>query len=500
MSSSDQATHLAREDIQKSMISGFAWQGATKGIVQVTSWVSTIWVARILDPTDYGIMAIAGIFTGFAFRISELGLAEGLITRQQADVETQESVFTLGICLALVLYAILYFVAPTAAALYGIPEIESVIRIGGLGIFLGASKAVPYALVMRALDFRYRSLVSMAAQFAQIVVLVVLAYRGYGYWSLVWGFLVSQSVMALAYWRLYSRIPRLRKLTAEGVAAAWFGFKVTLNRLSYFLLQQSPPAIIGKVLGSGVLGFYNMAYQLAILPLDKIATIFNQVTFPAIARADPDRADDAKYLFLQTHKYLLLVAQPALIGIALVAPDLVPVILTEKWMPIVPALQVFCGINVLRLSSMIFAPVLLGRNKPQMVLAVTLVGLVILPPSVYVGAQFGLVGAVVAWAFIQPILFGVALRFLMKSIDMTAVEFFRTWIPASTSSVVMIVTVIFLGTQMSDSSVSARLAALIAAGGGSWILTLVIFHKPELRDLRRVIQSIMNKRKNRAES
>ena len=500
MSSSEQASQLGRQDIQKQMISGFAWQGVTKGIAQTASWVATIWVARLLDPVDYGIMAVAGIFTGFAFRVSELGLAEGLITRQNAEIETQESVFTLGLALATALYAMLYFGAPTAAALYGMPEIESVIRIGGIAIFLGATKSVPYAINMRALNYRYRSLVSMSAQFAQIIIMVALAYFGYGYWSLVWGFLVSQMVMAVLYWPLYARFPRLRRQSQESLKAAGFGVKLTLNRISYFILEQSPSAIIGKVLGSGILGYFSMAFRLAVLPLDQIASVFNQVVFPAIARINPDKSDDAKYLFLQTHKYLLLIAQPALIGIALVATDLVPLILTDKWNPIVPALQIFCALNVLRLSSMVFTPVLLGRDRPELVLKVTLTGLLLLPAAVYIGSKYGLLGAVVAWALVQPVLFAVALRYLMKSISMGMMEFIKSWVPASTSSIVMIVVVILLGTQLGEFSTAGRFAIQVSAGALSWFLTLLLVHGDEVRKLKRIIGTLLNRRKNGTET
>ena len=91
---------MDRNDIQKRMLSGYAWQGATKVFVQSASWIATIVVARILSPEDYGVMAVVGVFTGFALRVSEMGLAEGLITRKSSSPATEDSVFTLGIILA----------------------------------------------------------------------------------------------------------------------------------------------------------------------------------------------------------------------------------------------------------------------------------------------------------------------------------------------------------------------------------------------------------------
>ena len=497
MSHSDNVHQLGREDIQRRMVTGFAWQGFTKGIVQTSSWIATIFVARILSPEDYGIMAVCGVFTMFAYHVSQMGLAQGLITAPSSDTDTEEAIFSMGIALAAFVYSILYILAPTIARLYEIPDMENVIRVGGLAIFLGVSKSVPYALAMRSLNFRYRSLVEMAAQFVQIVTLISLAVLGYRYWSLVWAFMAKQLVAAVAYWPLYSRVPRFRLLNAQGIQVAKFGVKVTLNRLAFFILQSSPTAIIGKLLGSSLLGYYNMAFQLAVMPIDKIANVFNQVIFPAIARVDPDKAEDARYVFLRTHRYMLLLLQPALVGLALVAPDLIPVLLTEKWNPVIPVLQVFCVLNILRLSSMMFPPVLSGRNKPELVLITTMVGLLILPVSVYVGAEFGLAGVMVAWIVVQPILFAVSLRFLMRLVDLRFNEFAASWIPASSGSLALIACVSLGNFWMQDFDPIVRLVVSIVVGVASYLATIVIFHRRDVRNVRRVLRSVLNRSNSR---
>ena len=485
---------IDRKDIQKKMVSGYAWQGATKAIVQTSSWIATIWVARILAPADYGIMAVVGVFTGFALRVSEMGLAEGLITQKSSNRQNEDGIFTLGIVLAAVVYAILYASAPAIASLYDLPEIELVIRVAGLAMFLGVVKAVPYALVMRDLDFRYRSLVEMTANGVQIVVMVWLATIGYSYWSLVWAFMARHLVMMLAYLPRYGHIPWFTMPTAGARQSARFGVKVTLNRLSFFVLQNSPAAIIGKMLGTTIVGYYNMAFQLAVMPIDKIASVFNQVTFPAIARVHKDRVDDARYLFLQTHRYLLLLVQPALIGLALVAPDLIPLLLTEKWNPVVPVLQIFCLLNILRLSSMIFAPVLSGRNRPELVLTVTVVGLALLPAAVFIGTRMGLIGVMIAWVLVQPILFSISLRFLMRELDLGFWEFVASWIPATVASTGMTVAVLVAQALLSEQGAGLSMAVAILVGVLSYAAVLVLVFRQDVQLISNVIRTMVNRR------
>lgn len=473
--------------IRKRMVSGFAWQGATKALIQGFSWVATIFVARILDPHDYGIVAVAVVFLNIAINISELGLAAALVQKKGSIDESRDAVFTFGMVTAGVLYLAIFVAAPWAAELFAMPELKDVLRIGGIGVFFAAIKAVPYALAMRAMDFRYRSLVELGSQFGQVLTMLSLALAGFGYWSLVWAVLVGQVLMSVAYWPLFGRWPQLRWFTAESRGVLSFGLKLTLNRLIYVVTTGAPTAIIGKVLGSVKLGYFEMAQQIAIMPLDKIAHVFNQVMFPAISRADEHGRHEARSIYLSSHKYLMLIAQPALVGLALVAPELVSVLLTEKWLPIAPIIQVFCALNLINLSGVTMPPVLSGCGRPGLVVKLTLMGAVMLPIAMVVGVQYDLMGVVFAWAVAQPLIYVVTLLTLKKVLEMPLGEYLQTLLPATTGSLVMAGAVLLVEKLGSTQPEAARLALMIGTGGVTYLAVMLLIFRKDVMALRTMI-------------
>lgn len=478
---------MDKNAIRKSMVSGFAWQGATKALIQGFSWVATVWVARILDPHDYGIVAVATVFFHVATNVSELGLAAALVQKKGSIEESRDAVFTFGMVTAGVLYALLFLIAPWAADLFSMPELRDVLRVGGIGIFFAAVKAVPYALAMRAMDFRYRSLVELGSQFGQVFAMLVLAMSGFGYWSLVWAFLIGQVLMSVAYWPLFGRWPRLRWFTTESHGVLVFGLKLTVNRMIYVVTTGAPTAIIGKVLGSVKLGYFEMAHQVAIIPLDKIAHVFNQVMFPAISRADENGRDEARSIYLSSHKYLMLIAQPAVVGLALVAPELVKVLLTEKWLPIVPIIQVFCALNLINLSGVTMPPVLAGCGRPGLVVKLTLMGAVMMPFGIIIGVRFDLMGVVIAWALAQPIIFVVTLLTLNNVLAMPMGEYVRTLLPATTGSAVMTAAVLVTRYSVTELSMPAQLSVMIAAGVVAYSVTVLLIFRKDVVALRQMI-------------
>ena len=142
---------LDRANIISRTLSGFAWQGGSKGLIQVFSWVATVFVARMLDPSDYGIVAIAGVFFVLAAAVTEMGLAAGLIQSEHCDIELRDSIFTLTLFAAIVLYVVLHLASPVIAVGFDTPEVEAILKVGGVGIIFGATKCVPFATAMRSL-------------------------------------------------------------------------------------------------------------------------------------------------------------------------------------------------------------------------------------------------------------------------------------------------------------------------------------------------------------
>lgn len=469
--------------IKQGIFSGFAWQGATKVVVQVASWGATIFVARLIAPNDYGIMAAAAVVAQLLVVLTELGLAQGLIQREESTRALEDGMFYVSLLLSLTAYAVLYLVAPWVASFYSMPILTDVLRLLGLMVVFGALKTVPLAIVMRGLNFRYRSLVEMGASLAMTTTVIVLALRGYGLWALVWGPIVSQLVMMLAFIPLLGRIPRPTIWSREVWEIVAFGMKVTATSLLYFVWSRADVMIIGRVLGERALGMYSMAFQLAVLPLDKVGSIFNHVMFPAMARLQ-DRPTESRRVFLEMHRYLLMITYPLLFGLMAVAADLIEFLLTDTWIEIVPYLQGLCVISALRVSSMLMAPTLYARGKPGLMVRYSLLCVLMLPPSFAVGVQYGLTGIVTAWAVAYPLLYIVLTRYCLRDLGLRWRALLRSAGPAFTATAAMLAAVLFMQSVVEDQRLIVRLMAAVATGASVYLGVLALLFREQLIGLK----------------
>lgn len=469
--------------LRRGIFSGFAWQGATKLVVQMTSWVATLFVARIIAPEDYGIIAATSVFVELLILITDMGLAQGLIQKPKTSTQEEDGVFYVSLALGVIGYLLLFLAAPYIAKFYQMPVLTELLRLTGIGIILGCLKTVPLAIAMRRMDFRYRSLVEMGASLMMTLTVVVLALSGFGVWSLAWGPVVSNAVMAIGFLPLLGRLPRPVFSIGEVMTTIHFGIKFMGSTLLYYGWGRSDVIVIGKVLGERMLGYYSMAFQLAVLPLDKVATVFNQVMFPAMSRLQEDQQGSGE-LFLQMHRYLLLITYPILFGLAVVADDVILLLLTEKWLPIVPFFQALCLVSSLRLSATLMPPALYARGKPGLVLRYNGLALVCLPAAFLVGAQYGLEGVIAGWLVAYPGIFVYLGRQCLQDLGLRWRALAWSALPAVLATSAMVAAVVVFRHLTQDLTLLWRLVGSIAVGAAVYLGLLVLLFREHVTALR----------------
>jgi len=475
------------DSIHKKIVRGFAWEAATKACIQLLSWVSTFLVARMLVPEDYGLVAISGIFTGFCLLLSNMGLSAGIVNKKDITVEELDGVFWLSLLLGVSLYVVLFFASDFIGSYYGNSELPKVIRYAGLILIFSSINIVPIAQTMRELDFRFSSLVEMFGQLVTTVATLVLAYHGYGAWSLVYSVLVGQIAIVFPYLVRYSRFPSLRFRFATILPIIRFGATLVSSRLVAFLNQKSATFVVSSMLGERAAGVYFFSSNLAALPITKIGEIFQRVAFPALSSLKRNDADP-KVVFLQMHRYLVLIVFPVLIGMALVAPEAVKVLVGDKWLESIPILQVLCVINIFVASGILIPPTLQGLGKAGLTLKFEMLNLVVLPAAMFVGARHGLTTMMYAWCLAYPLLYMLLLYRLVAELQIKWPDFFATCTPAVVSSIAMACAVISVKYFAATMVAQLPLLLLEVAGGGMVYLGVIALCFPrEISDVKRVI-------------
>ncbi len=388
-------------DLRQRAIVGTLWYGGSRLIIQALTWVITIVVARILDPADYGLFGFALLVMGLVDLINELGLGAGIIQRKTTSGEMLETVFWLALSTSLAVYGIGWVASPWIAEFFKQPQLVAVLRVSMLGFVISTLRVISWNLITKDVDFKNRSLAEVAANVLSSASTLGMALAGFGVWALVAGAIGRQVVLTVSCLILRPWWPRGRFNLTSVTEVFRFGLSVSAARVAWYAYSNADFFIIGKLLGQQLLGLYTMVYQLATLPADRITTVVNQVAYPVYAELQ-DSPERLRRYFLKLVTLVSLVTFPVLIGLFMIANTAIPLVLTDKWTPIIVPLKIMCWVGSLISIETLIAPVVLARGRPDLPLKYNLLSLVVMPAGFLVGVRFGLEGVAWAWLLIHP--------------------------------------------------------------------------------------------------
>ncbi len=384
------------------------WVAGSRLLGQGFTWAVTLVVIRLLEPADYGLMALATVFVGLMTLFSELGLGPAVIQARDLQRDQLRDVFGASILFNAVVVAVLVALAPALAAFFDEPRLTDVVRVLALQFLIAAVTTLPAAILQREMRFRGWAVGNLAAQVGGSLLTLLLAWQGFGVWALVWGNLATFGVRAVVV-NILARcllLPRLRLRRILGMLR--FGGFVTLSRFLWFVYEQADFFIVGKLLGKEALGLYSVAYQLASMPMQRTAGILTRVALPAFSTIQAD-AETGGRQYLKAVRLVSLFLVPVLWGMASVAPDAIPLVLGEQWASAQLPLQLICLVIPLRMTSTLLTPALQGYGRVDLGFVMTMRFTVVMIAAFLVGSQWGIVGVALAWVLAWPVVYLVNL-------------------------------------------------------------------------------------------
>lgn len=387
-----------KDQIAKSIF----WIVWSRGVVQVLSFLSTLIVARLLSPADYGLMALAVIWTSVISLIAELGLGAAVVQFRDLEESELNTCFWLIVGIGAIGYFTLYASGPTLAAWFTSPILSDVLRMVGLSLPLIAIRTIPDSLLRKRLQLDKVSKAEIASTTVTTPVVLGMAWYGAGVWALVAGAVVMPLVQCiLSFWfarwwpGLHMGSRRLYEILRYSLA--------TLGaRVGWAVYQQVDTFLIGKVSGGIVLGFYSMARLLADLPVHKISVVVNHLASPVFAGLQADRSA-MRTSFLRGLRLVACLTVPLCLGMGLVADDLIYFGLGDRWIPVVPLLRVLCLVGLIRSLDVLLPPVLFARYRATFMFWWTGGVLLIMTLVFWAGAAWkGALGVALGWLVVYP--------------------------------------------------------------------------------------------------
>lgn len=327
--------------IKHQAVKGVMWSAVERFSVQGIQFILTIIIARLVLPSDYGLIAMLNIFLAIAQVFVDSGFLNALIQKKDRTETDFSTVFYFNIFISLVFYLLLYVSAPYIASFYKEPDLSPVTRWIGLNIIIAGFSIVQRAKLTINVDFKRQAKASLTAVLISGIIGIVLAYKGWGVWALVIQTLSNNLLNTLLLWIFTKWIPKWEFSRESFNTLFSFGSKLLLSGLLHTIYMNLYSLVIGRQYSSMEVGFYNRAYQFANFPSINIVGIIGRVTFPIQCGMQDDN-ERLKIFFLKYLRMSCFIIFPLMIIVAVLSKSLILLLLTEKWLPAAELLSILC--------------------------------------------------------------------------------------------------------------------------------------------------------------
>lgn len=328
-------------ELKDKAISGVKWNAIGRFSTQGVNFVIGLILARLLTPSDYGTVGMVGIFFAIAQTFIDSGFGSALIRKNDCDDADYSTAFYFNIMVSLACCICLYFASPFIAKFFNTLILKDIIRVMSLNMFLSSFAIVHSARLTHSIDFKSQTRIKFIAAILSGACGLLMAYRGFGVWSLVLQNLISTIIRVLLYFMYTKWIPKLQFSKESFKYLFGFGSKILIASLLHTIYNNMATFIIGKVYAAKDLGFYTRGQSLASFLSTNVSGILQSVTYPVLSKIQ----DNDSYLIESYRKLIAMSSMVIFFGmflLAALAKPLVITLLTDKWVDVVVYLQIFC--------------------------------------------------------------------------------------------------------------------------------------------------------------
>lgn len=321
---------------------GIFWSAIERFSMQGILFVQSIILARLLSPSDYGLVTMLTIFLAIAQSFIDSGFSNALIQKQGRTEIDYSTVFYFNIVVGIVLYLLLFASSRYIADFYSEPLLSSIVKVSGLSIIINSFGVVQYAKLSISLNFKRQAISSLTAVTISGIIGISLAYCGYGVWSLVVQSLLNNFLNIFLLWLLAKWRP-LFCFSMESFRSLFsYGSKLLFSGLLHTIYINLYSLAIGKKMNSYDLGIYKQAHTFSTFPSTNITNIIHKAMFPVLCSIQDDekKLETSFLIYIRTTCYIIF---PLMTGLAALSDPFIKIVLTEKWIDVVPILQILCA-------------------------------------------------------------------------------------------------------------------------------------------------------------
>lgn len=472
-------------DIKQKTITGLTWSAIERFSVQIVQFVVQIIIARLLIPSDYGMISMLAIFMALAQTFTEGGFGNALIQKKDRTNADYSTVFYFNVCMGLILSIIFFLSSGIISRFYEMDELKPIIQVMSVNLIILSFQVIQKTILTIRIDFKTQAKASLIGVIIGGIIGIIMAYKGYGAWSLVAQFTIINIIQTSLFWYFVKWKP-LREFSKASFKRLFnFGSKILAANLLHTIYLNLYTLVIGKQFSATTLGYYSRADQFAQFPSSNITGILWKVTYPIMSEIQDDN-QQLKQLYRQYIKLSAFIVFPLMVGLAAVAEPFIITILTDKWKGIVPILQIISFYYMLYPLNAINQNLMQVKGRSDLFFRLEVIKKIIGIALLFISLPFGIYYVCLSLIVYGLINLGINTYFTSKLIDFNIREQVADISKILLISIIMGIMVYSI--NLTTLSNIPKLLIGIVIGAITYPILSHIAKIPELKTLRNLIK------------
>lgn len=399
-------------------IQSIFWSSIQQFGSQGVTFVVSILLARLLTPAEFGLVAMLLVLIQICEAILDSGLSQSLIRSSNVNNEDYATVFYYNLGSSIILYFLLYVSSGLIASFYNEPQLTVLLQVLGLVIVIKAFSVIQITKLTKSLNFKTQTIIALPALVGSAVIALYMAFNNYGVWSLVAYRLSREFFSSILLWFHIQWYPGLVFSLSKFRVHFRFGLNLLLSSLLNSVFNNIYTLVIGKYFSASLLGYFNRADSLQKLPVHNLGSILNRVTYPLFSEIKEDNIK-LKSTYLKVIGLSLFIMSPVMIFMGVLAKPLILFLLTDKWIEVVPYLQILAISGLLFPIHSFNLNILKVKGRSDLFLKLEIIKKVIIVLSVAVAINFGVIGLVWSIVFTSLVALFINTYYSGKMIGLT---------------------------------------------------------------------------------
>lgn len=419
---------MSEKSLRHKTLHGLFWSFFDRMGQQGIQFLIGIMLARLLMPEQFGLIAMLGVFMAIAQTFIDSGFGSALIQKKDASHVDECSVFYFNVFLGFLAAGIMCLCAPWIASFFKAPMLISLTRVLSINLIIGSFGAIHTVLLTKRLDFKISAKIGLISVFFSGIIGVSMAFLGYGVWSLAAQYITGHIIRLILLWYLFPWRPSFTFSLSSLLNLFSFGSKMLLASLINTIFDNLYFVVIGRLFSARDLGYYSRARSTEQLPAHTISSIVGRVTFPVFSSIQDDKPR-LKQALRKAIITLTLANFPMMIGLALVARPMVMVLLTEKWLPSVPYLQILCMASLIYPLHVINLNILMAQGRSDLFFRLEVIKKAMTVVVIFLTYRWGITVMLYGVFFTSYISYYINSYYSGKLLDYPMMEQIRDFLP-----------------------------------------------------------------------